>query len=301
MDNVIKSILRRLASLEKRPTGSVTVTGGGGGTLDDLTDVTITTPSDGEVLTYDNGTGEWVNAAPTGGGGTWGSITGTLSSQTDLQAALDAKATLDQAAYWKTLPGTPTRTGNYTLTITDTANSNLYDLKFGRGTVLKWDDTTVHMAMVHSATYSSNTVTITIIGDVLSGTATMNTFKYALEKAEKVTFAQAGTITVSTNIGRKWKADKPYRVFGADGLHGTAGTTNATTYELLKNNTSNSLFTTDISIASAATIGNGFTADDNSSLALDDVVSLDCNTVSTTNPVDVYVDLFIFPTYNQYL
>jgi hypothetical protein len=33
MDNVIKSILRRLASLEKRPTGSVTVTGGGGGTL----------------------------------------------------------------------------------------------------------------------------------------------------------------------------------------------------------------------------------------------------------------------------
>jgi molybdopterin-biosynthesis enzyme MoeA-like protein len=69
MDNVIKSILRRLASLEKRPTGSVTVTGGGGGTLDDLTDVTITTPSDGEVLTYDNVTGEWVNAAPTGGAG----------------------------------------------------------------------------------------------------------------------------------------------------------------------------------------------------------------------------------------
>jgi hypothetical protein len=72
MDNVIKSILRRLASLEKRPTGSVTVTGGGGGTLDDLTDVTITAPSDGEVLTYDNVTGEWVNAAPTGGGGTPG-------------------------------------------------------------------------------------------------------------------------------------------------------------------------------------------------------------------------------------
>jgi len=54
-------------------TGNVIdVTGGGGGTLDDLTDVTITTPSDGEVLTYDNVTGEWVNAAPTGGGGTPG-------------------------------------------------------------------------------------------------------------------------------------------------------------------------------------------------------------------------------------
>lgn len=33
-----------------------------------------------------------------GGGGAWGSITGTLSSQTDLQAALDAKQALVNAA-----------------------------------------------------------------------------------------------------------------------------------------------------------------------------------------------------------
>jgi hypothetical protein len=33
-----------------------------------------------------------LEANPGGGGGTWGSITGTLSNQTDLQAALDAKA-----------------------------------------------------------------------------------------------------------------------------------------------------------------------------------------------------------------
>lgn len=39
-----------------------------------------------------------------GGGGTWGSITGTLSDQTDLQNALDAKAALSSPA----LTGTPT-------------------------------------------------------------------------------------------------------------------------------------------------------------------------------------------------
>lgn len=39
---------------------------GGSSTLDGLTDVTVTTPADGHVLTYD-GSG-WVNEAPTGGG-----------------------------------------------------------------------------------------------------------------------------------------------------------------------------------------------------------------------------------------
>jgi hypothetical protein len=248
-------------------------TGGGGGSLDDLTDVTITTPSDGDVLTYDSGTSEWVNAAPTGSG----------------------------ASYWTTLPGTPTRTGNYTLTITDTANANLYDLKFSRGTVLKWIDTTVKMAMVHSATYSSNTVTITTIGDILNSSATMSSFTYAIEKAEKVTFAIAGTIAAGTNLSRKWKADKPYRIFGADALHGTAGTTNPTTYEIEKNSTNNSVFTTDISIASGATIGNGFTAIDGAGCVTDDVFLLKCNTLSATAPIDVYIDMFIFPTYNQYL
>jgi hypothetical protein len=38
-------------------------------------------------------------ASAGGGGGTWGSITGTLSAQTDLQAALDLKANLAGAAF----------------------------------------------------------------------------------------------------------------------------------------------------------------------------------------------------------
>jgi hypothetical protein len=42
----------------------------------------------GSLFKYDGGV--WTSAG--GGAGTWGSITGTLSAQTDLQAALDAKA-----------------------------------------------------------------------------------------------------------------------------------------------------------------------------------------------------------------
>lgn len=49
----------------------------------------------GQVLTSSGGVAPPTWKDPTGGGGgTWGSITGTLSDQTDLQAALDAKASI---------------------------------------------------------------------------------------------------------------------------------------------------------------------------------------------------------------
>lgn len=56
-----------------------------------LQDVNITEPTNAQVLTYDASNNTWKNADSTGGGGTWGTITGTLSDQTDLQSALDAK------------------------------------------------------------------------------------------------------------------------------------------------------------------------------------------------------------------
>lgn len=49
---------------------------------------------EGEDWQYIGGSvGAWATAGGSGGSAVWGSITGTLASQTDLQAALDAKAT----------------------------------------------------------------------------------------------------------------------------------------------------------------------------------------------------------------
>lgn len=63
--------------------------------LADQSDVTIVSPADAEVLTFNAGLGAWENAAAPAL--VWGAITGTLSDQMDLQAALDSKptATLD--------------------------------------------------------------------------------------------------------------------------------------------------------------------------------------------------------------
>ena len=60
--------------------------------LDKLSDVDTTGIADGYVLKWDNTNSKWIVGTVTATTN-WGSITGTLSNQTDLQTALDTKVT----------------------------------------------------------------------------------------------------------------------------------------------------------------------------------------------------------------
>lgn len=71
---------------------SGTFNGGGWRNLYQLHDVELSSPTDNQVLTYDSTSNTWKNENSAGGGGAWGTITGTLSDQTDLQTALNGKA-----------------------------------------------------------------------------------------------------------------------------------------------------------------------------------------------------------------
>lgn len=67
---------------------------GSGTLLSGLGDTDIDgSQADGDVLTWDDTAEKWVAAPAAGGGGAWGTISGTLSDQADLQSALDGKAT----------------------------------------------------------------------------------------------------------------------------------------------------------------------------------------------------------------
>jgi hypothetical protein len=71
---------------------------GGPSYLRELPDVNVTGILNGQALKWDKPTSTWIPFTPSGGGaGTWGSITGTLSDQTDLQTALNAKLTKNSA------------------------------------------------------------------------------------------------------------------------------------------------------------------------------------------------------------
>lgn len=84
----------------------------------------------------------WVTISGGGGGGTWGSITGTLSDQTDLQTALNLKAdtsslaTVATTGAYSDLSGTPTIPAQFNpIAGTDLAISGTYpDQTFSVGT-----------------------------------------------------------------------------------------------------------------------------------------------------------------------
>jgi len=59
----------------------------------------------GGTMEFKNSGGSWTAMGSGGGGGTWGSITGTLSAQTDLQSALDLKAPLTSPTFATSITG----------------------------------------------------------------------------------------------------------------------------------------------------------------------------------------------------
>lgn len=164
-------------------------------------------------------------------------------------------------SYWTAVPGSPTRTGNTTFTVTDTSNANLYDKLLSRQTVIKWTESgTVRKAMVVSATYATNTVTVTIIGDTLTS-IDASSMKYAMEKAFVATYQYPLTIGTGNDIIGRFMPTADVHIYGYDAHHGTAGTTNSTTYTISKNSSSGaSTIGTGVSIASGAVDGNGQTA-----------------------------------------
>lgn len=151
------------------------------------------------------------------------------------------------------------------------------------------------------STYSAPNTTVTIVGDTMASIDS-SSLKYAIIGVEPFVakFAVAGAIgATGTDIANAYYATEPMRVLAADLQVGTAGTTNSTTIDINKGGTT--MFTTKPTLATTvASSPTPFTADTATSLALGDRVTIDGDAVQTTPAVDLYVQLYLFPTrYNN--
>jgi hypothetical protein len=221
----------------------------------------------GQVLTVNSGATapEWADAS---GGGTslWTAITGTRASNTTITVSGDQTAI------------------------------------FKKGMIVRWKESGVDKVGMVSipSTYSSPNTTITIIGDTCASIDT-GTFKYSVILGVEpyiAKFAYAGTVgAVATDVMNAYYAPEPMKVIGVDLQVGTvASTSGTTTLDLNKNGTT--FMTTKATLAyNVASSPTPFTADTATALALGDKVTVDIDGVtSTTFPVDLYVQLYLFPT-----
>lgn len=197
-------------------------------------------------------------------------------------------------SYWTVVAGTPTRVSDTQFTVTDTSNANKYDLLFKKGVILKWlESTTVNVGMVISSSYGTNTVTVNIVGDSL--TAGFTDMKYCMQMAQTLDFIIPGTLATGTDLARTHYATTDLIKLSVDAFVKTAGTTNATTFDI--NDDGSTIITTKPSIASAGTSDVNNVCDTPTTvIAEGSAITADIDAVSTTAPIEAYLKLFVFPS-----
>jgi len=200
-------------------------------------------------------------------------------------------------AFWTTVPGTPVRVSDTQFTITDTANAGKYDLLFKKGVIIKWlESTTFQVGMVISSSYSSDAVTINIVGDSL--TAGFTAMQYSIPKAQVETFIIAGTFpsAATTNLSKSWIPAEDVYVLSADLIVTTAGSgTGSTVVDI--NDDGTTKFTTKPTLTTTATSDLDNVADNPSTaVAGGSIITVDSDSVTaTTAPADGYVKLYYMP------
>lgn len=202
------------------------------------------------------------------------------------------------SSFRTTVPWTPTRTSDTVFTITDTSNANLYNQLLQRWTILKRTQSGVKQAMVVSATYASNTVTVTIIGDTLS--SGFSDMKYWNEKARSYKFAIAWTIwNTWSDFANKQMVEYPVKIYGCDVRAWTAWSW-TTTFDINKGWTT--MFTTKPSITTTNQNILGVTADTGTTATTWDYLTVDVDAVAgTTKIIDAYINLYYIPLYTANL
>ena len=184
--------------IRSHPTlGTVLVAVQNGLELEELHDVLITAPTNGQVLKYNSTSGLWVNGTDVGGA-TWGSITGTLSSQTDLQSALDGKYSTTNPAGYIT---SAALTGYATQSFVTSQGYITASALTGYATE-SWVTSQGYLTSAPVTSVAGRTGAITLSNTDISGLGTMATATATdyLSKAGNLS-GLASTSTARTNLG----------------------------------------------------------------------------------------------------
>lgn len=200
------------------------------------------------------------------------------------------------SVYWQTWNQTSTRSSNTRLLFTDSGNASTSQNIFTRNTPIKWlENGTTKTAVVVSSTYSSNVLTVDIVGDAASSNfSSTSSPAFAEIKAKPITFAYAGTIgATSTDAMGHYYLPYDTMIFAIDCYTGTAGTTGNTVFALAVQGTEKG----SCSIATTATSSAMNSIDATASST--QYLSVNVSSTQTTAAVDGYVNVFTMPYWDR--
>ena len=217
-----------------------------------------------------------------------------------------AEREIGTGGIWTDMPATVTRVSDTSFSMPDASNANLYDKMFDPGTIVRWEKSGggAQFAVIIAASYNSNAVTYTILGNTLS--AGFSTMKFCIHKAMQDINILPGTcpLAAETGIGKTILLPYDIYVFGARLRYGTAPTTTKGVWDV--NDDGTSIFTTKPEIAASATMGNWQVADcllatALTAVAADSLITTDYDSGHASTPgADAYVRLLFMPVSWRY-
>lgn len=154
-------------------TDTFTVTNGTGSTLSGLSDVNISTPSDGQVLKYDNATSKWVNG--TGGGGS-SSLSGL--SDVSITSALDGQFLVydNASSKWKNASKTIPQIDDSSTSASSLWSSNKVNTELGNkantSALPKWSSAVACAVGATSCTITDASIATTSVVEPFSDSST---------------------------------------------------------------------------------------------------------------------------------
>ena len=205
--------------------------------------------------------------------------------------------------YWSTVPGTPVRTSGTQFTITDTGNSNHYDLLFQKGVILRWLDSGSNFCtgMVASSSYASDTVTVNIVGSILPAGFTGLKFCSLPVRSYDFIIPEKLPATAQSDIARTVYPETAVYIISADLRLKAAGSgSGSSVIDINVNGISR--FTNKPTIAGSGTSSLNNVADNIAEIvAAGSAVSVDCDSSTSTPGKDAYLLLFYYPAFWRYL
>lgn len=207
----------------------------------------------------------------------------------------------DGTVFWNSFPGSPSRISDTSFSVTDTGNANSYDKIFSPGTIISWENvgTGWYAAKITSASYASDAVTFTILGNTLS--AGFTSLKYCVQLAKEDTWTIPGNLPISalTSIGRAiiWQEDRYVFSSRAQYIVGPTGTNGV--WDI--NDDGSSLFTTKPRVLSGSTdsvevVSTSLAGTNVIAVAAGSRITLDYDSGSTSTPgEDATISLWSMP------